>query len=110
MVLTQHNINNVNDPVGRPVVHLDHVSARGLAGDGDEGSAGMLGHGDLLAGPGHHGVGAGVEGRGEDQPRGHVAQQRGLQQVRVREKLLANTRHDINLDIDIDGQTSIMTP
>ena len=86
----------MNDPVGRPVVHLDHVSPRGLAGDGDEGSARMLGHGDLLPGPGHHGVGAGVESRGEDQPRGHVTQQRGLQQVRVREQLLGKKRDDIN--------------
>ena len=64
----QHNINNVNDPVGRPVVHLDHVAPGGLAGDGDEGSAGVLGHGDLLPGARHHGVGAGGQGGGEDEP------------------------------------------
>ena len=62
----------MNDPVGRPIVHLDHVAPRGLAGDGDEGSARVLGHGDLLPRPGHHGVGAGVQGRGEDQAGGHV--------------------------------------
>ena len=81
----------MNDPVGRPIVHLDHVTPGGLAGDGDEGSARVLGHGDLLPGPGHHGVGAGVQGRGENQAGGHMAQQCRLQHIRVREQLLRDT-------------------
>ena len=52
----------------------------------------MLGDGDLLPCAGDHGVGARVEGGGEDEARGHVAQQRGLEQVRVREQLLAKKR------------------
>ena len=55
----QHNIKNVNNPVavGRPVVHLDHVAPRGLAGDGDEGSVRVLGHSDLLPAPVTRGLG-----------------------------------------------------
>ena len=48
----------------------------------------MLGDGDLLPGAGDHGVGARVEGGGEDEPRRHVPQQRGRQQVRHRQQLL----------------------
>ena len=59
-----------------------------FAVDGNEGAAGVLGDGDLLAGAGHHGVGARVERGGEDQPRRHVPQQRGSQQVRHRQQLL----------------------
>ena len=59
-----------------------------FAVDGNEGSAGVLGDGDLLPGAGHHGVGARVECGGEDQPSRHVAQQRGSQQVRHRQQLL----------------------
>ena len=59
-----------------------------FAVDGNEGSAGVFGDGDLLACAGDHGVGARVECGGEDQPSRHVPQQRGSQQVRHRQQLL----------------------
>ena len=69
----------MDHPVGGPIVHLDHIPAGGFAADGDEGPGEVLGDGDLLPGPRHHGVGAGRESRGEDEAGGHVAEQGGLQ-------------------------------
>ena len=59
----------------------------------------MLGHGDLLPAL----VTTGIEGRGEDQPRGHVTQQRGLQHLRVREKLLAIMSNFLDLPEELEG-------
>ena len=71
------------------IVHnILHSCPPEFAVDGNEGSAGVLGDGDLLPGAGDHGVGARVEGGGEDEPRRHVPQQRGRQQVRHRQQLL----------------------
>ena len=84
----EYNINDMNDPVGRPVVHLDDVAARGLALDGDVGPAQLLHHADLLPRPRHHGVRAGVQGRGEDEACRHVAEQSGLQHIGLGQKHL----------------------
>ena len=85
----------MNDTISGPIVHLkqfgnkkvfemklshlDDVTARGFAPDGNEGPGEVLGDGDLLPSPGHHGVGSRGEGGGEDEPRGHVTEESGLQ-------------------------------
>ena len=68
--------------------HLDDVTARGFAPDGNEGPGEVLGDGDLLPSPSHHGVGSRGEGRGEDEPRGHVTEESGLQGGGTGEQLL----------------------
>ena len=84
----EYNINDMNDSIGSSIVHLYNVAPRCLALDGNVRSSKLLDDTDLLPRSGHHGVGAGVEGGGQDQSRSHVAEQSGLQDIRLGEKYL----------------------
>ena len=68
----------------------------------DEGLSRVLAHGDLTHRAGQYGGGASLEGRGENQARSHVTEQRGLQHLRVREQFLEhiifqNYKHNLRI-------------
>ena len=75
----EDDIYDMDDTIGGPIVHLDHIAAGSFTADGDEGSGEVLGDGDLLSGPRHYGVWPGRESGGEDEAGGHVTEQSGLQ-------------------------------
>ena len=57
----------MDDTVGGPIVHLDHIPAGSFTADGDEGPGEVFRNGDLLPGPCHHGVWSGRQSGGEDE-------------------------------------------
>ena len=75
----ENDVNDVDDTVGCPVVHLDHIAAGSFTADGDEGPGEVLGDGDLLPSPRHHWVWPSRESGGQDEAGGHVTEQGGLQ-------------------------------
>ena len=84
----------MNHSINSAIINLNNIPSRELAGDGDEGPAGELRHGDLLPCPRHHGVGTTIQSCREDEPLRHVTQQGGFQNCGVRQECLETFHED----------------
>ena len=82
----QDNVENVNNPIGCHIVHLNDVPHGEGAGDGDLVREG--GDGELLPRPCDQGGGALREGVGEDASLGHVPEKRQLESIWVGQERL----------------------